>query len=51
MIAESQRLLDEIEKTTRKTQSDVSKKIGKPMCSASVKMCYLSYMLKMDLEN
>ncbi|XP_075295966.1 tektin-1 isoform X3 [Opisthocomus hoazin] len=27
MIAESQRLLDEIEKTTRKTQSDVSKKI------------------------
>ncbi|XP_032844380.1 tektin-1 isoform X2 [Tyto alba] len=26
-IAESQRLLDEIEKTTRKTQSDVSKKI------------------------
>lgn len=51
VIAESQRLLDEIEKTTQKTRSDVNKKIGNPMCSASVKMCHLSYMFKMDLEN
>lgn len=51
MIAESRRLRDEIEKTTQKTQSDVNKKIGNSMDSASVKMCYLSYMFKMDLEN
>lgn len=50
-IAESRRLLDEIEKSTQKTQSDVNKKIGNPMCSLSVKMCYLSFMFKMDLEN
>lgn len=39
MIAESQRLLDEIEKTTQKTQSDVNKKLGNPMYSANVKIC------------
>lgn len=50
-IAESQRLLDEVEKTTRKTQSDVNKKIGNPTCSASVTMCYLSYTFNMDSEN
>lgn len=29
LVAESQRLVDEIEKTTRKSQSDVNKKLGK----------------------
>lgn len=29
LVAESQRLVDEIEKTTRKSQSDVDKKLGK----------------------
>lgn len=37
LVAESQRLVDEIEKTTRKSQSDVDKKLGKmrhllPLC-------------------
>lgn len=51
VIAESWRLVDEIEKTTQKTQSDVNKKIGNPLSSARVKMCYLSYMFKTDLTN
>ncbi|KAI2580929.1 TEKT1 isoform 2 [Pan troglodytes] len=29
LVAESQRLVDEIEKTTRKSQSDVNKKLGR----------------------
>lgn len=48
VTAESWRLVDEIEKTTQKTQSDVNKKLGNPMSSARVKMCYLSYMFKTD---
>uniref|UniRef100_A0A6I8NVT4 Tektin n=1 Tax=Ornithorhynchus anatinus TaxID=9258 RepID=A0A6I8NVT4_ORNAN len=28
LVAESQRLVDEIEKTTRRSQSDVNKKLG-----------------------
>lgn len=51
MISESWRLVDEIEKTTQKTQSDVNKKLGNPMSSARVKMFYLSYILKKDLAN
>lgn len=47
-VAESQRLLDEIERTTQKTQSDVNKKIGNPMCSAAAQMCYLRQMFEMQ---
>lgn len=31
LVAESQRLVDEIDKSTRKSQSDVNKKLGKKM--------------------
>lgn len=51
VTAESQRLLKEIEKITQKTQSDVNKKIGNPVCSASVSMCWLSHVFKADVGN
>lgn len=51
VTAESQRLLEEIEKTTQKTQSDVNKKIGNPVGSARGRMSCLSCLFKMDLDN